>query len=115
MTDSTASEPGALSKRTGSIDKSELAVKRILEAPLAPGIFRFGLPLVVGMFLYTTFNLIDMFIISRLENSQAALGALGICDMVGALPTIISSGISTGTVAIIARRMGQGDRAGAAE
>lgn len=95
--------------------KAERSVKRILEDPLAPGILRFGFPLVVGMFLYTTFNLIDMFIISRLENSAAALGALGICDMVAALPTIVSNGVSTGTVAIISRRMGEGDHAGAAE
>jgi putative MATE family efflux protein len=95
--------------------KQERALERILSGPLFPGILRFGFPLVVGMFLYTTFNLIDMFMISRLENAKAALGAIGICDMVGALPTIISSGISTGTVAIISRRMGEGDRAGAAE
>jgi putative MATE family efflux protein len=100
---------------TEALTKAERSTKRILEDPLGPGILRFGFPLVVGMFLYTTFNLIDMFIISRLENSAAALGALGICDMVAALPTIISNGVSTGTVAIISRRMGEGDRAGAAE
>src|SRR5688572_11722550 len=115
MTETTTHDPRDLSKSTGGTAKSERAVKRILEGPLGWGILRFGFPLVVGMFLYTTFNLIDMFMISRLENAKAALGALGICDMVAALPTIISSGISTGTVAIISRRMGEGDHAGAAE
>src|SRR5215813_12578899 len=88
------------------------AVRRLTEGPLALSILRFGVPLVVGMGLYTTFNLIDMFMISRLENAKAALGALGICDMVAALPTIISNGISTGTVAIISRRLGENDHAG---
>lgn len=91
---------------------SDPAIARLLEGPLFAGVLRFGTPLVVGMALYTTFNLIDMFMISRLENAKAALGALGICDMVAALPTIISNGVSTGTVAIIARRLGEGDRAG---
>jgi putative MATE family efflux protein len=90
------------------------AVRRITEGSLAWGVLWFGVPLVVGMALYTTFNLIDMFMISRLENAKAALGALGICDMVAALPTIISNGVSTGTVAIIARRLGEGDQAAVA-
>ena len=62
------------------------AVRRITEGRLWWGVLRFGVPLVVGMALYTTFNLIDMFMISRLENAKEALGALGICDMVAALP-----------------------------
>jgi putative MATE family efflux protein len=90
------------------------AVRRVTEGPLWWGVLRFGLPLVAGMALYTSFNLVDMFMISRIENAKAALGALGICDMVAALPTIISNGISTSTVAVIARRLGEGDRGGAA-
>src|SRR5438874_13449302 len=92
----------------------DAAVHQITDGPLWWGVLRFGLPLVVCMGLYTTFNLIDLFMISRLENAKAALGARGICDMVAALPTIISSGSSTGTVAIIARRLGEGDQNGVA-
>src|SRR5438128_468435 len=100
------SEPGIMAE--------DPAVRRITQGSLAWGVLRFGVPLVVGMALYTTFNLIDMFMISRLENAKAALGALGLCDMVAALPTIISNGISTGTVAILARRLGEGDSTGVA-
>lgn len=88
------------------------ATRRLLEGSLAWGVLRFGLPLVVGMALYTTFNLVDMFMISRLEDAATALAALGICDMIAAIPAIISNGLSTGTVAIIARRAGEGDQAG---
>ncbi|MEM9193570.1 MAG: MATE family efflux transporter, partial [Myxococcota bacterium] len=61
----------------------------------------------MGMILHTSFNLIDMFMISRLENATAALAALGLCDMIAALATILSNGISNATVAIISRRVGR--------
>jgi putative MATE family efflux protein len=64
------------------------------------------------MILHTTFNLIDMYMISRLEESTAALAALGICDMVAAVATILSNGIATAAVAIISRRVGAEDREG---
>ncbi|MCK6549559.1 MATE family efflux transporter [Myxococcota bacterium] len=115
---STAVEPAA---RAPSPDPSappehdalhDPATRRLLEGPLAWGVLRFGVPLVIGMALYTTFNLVDMFMISRLEDAAAALAALGICDMIAAIPAIISNGLSTGTVAIITRRAGEGDRRG---
>lgn len=85
------------------------AARRFTDGALAWRVLTFGIPLVVGMALYTSFNLVDMFLISRLENAAVALGALGICDMVAAVPTIISNGISTGSVAIICRRLGEGN------
>lgn len=106
--------PGGASPQPPRLSPIDRSVRRLTSGPLAWGVLRFGMPLVVGMTLYTTFNLIDMFMISRLENAKVALAALGICDMVAALPTIISNGISTGTVAIIARRLGEGDKEGVA-
>jgi putative MATE family efflux protein len=94
------------------VDRSERAANRILEGHVSLGVLRFGLPLVVGMILHTTFNLIDMFMISRLDESTAAIAALGICDMVAAVATILSNGIATAAVAIIARRVGAKDREG---
>ena len=94
------------------MDRSARAAKRLVEGSVPLGVLRFGLPLVVGMILHTTFNLIDMFMISRLDESTAALAALGICDMVAAVATILSNGVSTASVAIIARRVGAGDEEG---
>ncbi|MEZ4288085.1 MAG: MATE family efflux transporter [Polyangiales bacterium] len=62
--------------------------------------------MVVGMVLHTLFNLIDMFMISRLPNASAALAALAICDMVAAIATILSNGIGTASVALIGRYQG---------
>lgn len=92
----------APSRRT----RNEENVRRITHASLAVGVLRFGSPLVLGMTLHTTFNLIDMFMVSRLAEGAAALAALGICDMLAAVATILSNGISTATVALIARRTG---------
>ncbi len=98
----------APSRRT----RNEENVRRITHASLPLGVARFGGPLVLGMALHTTFNLIDMFMVSRLAEGAAALAALGICDMLAAVATILSNGISTATVAIIARRTGARDLTG---
>lgn len=88
------------------MSKGERTVLRITHGHLGWGVARFGLPLVVGMVLHTAFNLIDMFMISRLPNGAAGLAALGLCDMIAAIATILSNGISTAAVALIARRTG---------
>jgi putative MATE family efflux protein len=63
------------------------------------------------MGLQTVFNLVDSYLISRLEPSVAgpALGAIGICDQLAALGTIVSYGLSVATAAIVSRRFGEND------
>jgi putative MATE family efflux protein len=95
-----------MSSRAAATRSSRVA--RLTERGLGLGVLRFGLPLVVGMVLHTLFNLVDMFMIGRLEEATAALAALGICDMVAAIATILSNGVSTASVAIIARGAGAG-------
>jgi len=92
-------------------DKGE---SRILTGPLGWEVARFGTPLAVGMALQTTFNLVDAYLIAQLPKSEvgAAVGAIGICDQVAALGTIISFGVSTAAAAIIANRKGAGDQQG---
>ncbi|MBX3226741.1 MAG: MATE family efflux transporter [Labilithrix sp.] len=87
---------------------------RILKGPLAWEVARFGTPLALGMALQTTFNLIDAYLIARLpaEEVGAAVGAIGICDQVAALGTIVSFGVSTAAAAIISNRAGAADKTG---
>ncbi|HWO10711.1 MAG TPA: hypothetical protein VNN80_14560, partial [Polyangiaceae bacterium] len=68
------------------------ASQRILTGPLALEIARFGVPLALGMGLQTSFNLVDAYIISGLggHTASAALGAIGVADLIGALGTILS-------------------------
>ena len=86
--------------------------ERILNAPLGLAMLRFGTPLALGMGLQTAFNLIDAFVISRLGAGTAgpALGAIGICDQLAALGTIVSYGMSVATATLISRKVGEGDR-----
>src|SRR5437868_5374990 len=66
------------------------------------------------MALQTTFNLADAYLIARLPPAEvgAAVGAIGICDQVAALGTIISYGVSTAAGAMLANRKGAHDQDG---
>jgi putative MATE family efflux protein len=90
------------------------ASRRILTGPLALEMARFGVPLALGMGLQTSFNLVDAYIISGLggHTASAALGAIGVADLIGALGTILSYGLSIATSAIISRKQGEGDMEG---
>ncbi len=87
---------------------------RILHGPLAWEVARFGVPLAIGMALQTTFNLVDAFLIAQLPASEvsAAVGAIGICDQIAALGTIVSFGVSTAAAALVSTRAGAGEHAG---
>lgn len=99
----------------GSDPERDRTTERILSGRLSTEVFRFGTPLALGMGLQTTFNLVDAYLIARLETEVAepALGAIGICDQLAALGTIISYGLSVATAAIASRKWGRGDKAGA--
>lgn len=85
-------------------------IRRIVQGPLAKGVFKLGFPLSIAMLLQSTFNLIDMVIVGKLpEHSTEAIAALGICDLIAMIPTILGNGISNASAAIIARRAGEGD------
>lgn len=92
----------------------ERHTSRILAGPLALELARFGTPLAIGMALQTTFNLVDAYLIAQLPPGElgAAVGAIGICDQVAALGTIVSYGVSTAAGAILSQRKGAGDQRG---
>lgn len=86
---------------------------RILKAPLPWAVLRLGAPLALAMVLQGLFNLVDQYLIARLPPSVSdpSLDALGICDMVAALGTIVSYGVSTATATLLAQYKGAGDDA----
>ena len=88
--------------------------RRILDGSVPLEVARFGTPLALGMGLQVTFNLVDAYLISRLPHEVAgpALGAIGICDQLAALGTIVSYGLSVATGAIVSRKQGAGDGSG---
>jgi Na+-driven multidrug efflux pump len=88
--------------------------RRILVGPLGREMARFGTPLALGMGLQTAFNLVDAYLIGHLgtEIAGPALGAIGICDQLAALGTIVSYGLTVATGAMLSHRQGRGDHAG---
>src|SRR5258708_6590924 len=92
-------------------DARDRGTARIVDGPLAGEIARFGAPLALGMALQTTFNLVDAYLVAQLPHREVgpALGALGICDQIAALGTIVSYGISTATAALLSLHQGAGD------
>lgn len=90
-----------------------MRTERILRGALPLEMLRFGAPLALGMGLQTAFNLVDAYLIARLPHDVAgpALGAIGICDQLAALGTIVSYGISVAAASLVSRAWGSGDRA----
>ncbi|MGC4093960.1 MAG: MATE family efflux transporter [Polyangiaceae bacterium] len=84
---------------------------RILSGPLGLEVARFGTPLALGMGLQTAFNLVDAYIIGELSHDVAspALGAIGICDQLAALGTIVSYGFTVASGAQLSQKAGQND------
>ncbi len=87
------------------------ATRRIIEGPLAWEVFRFGLPLAIGMALQNAFNLVDAYLIAQLPPSEvaAAVGAVGVCDQIAAVGTIVCYGVTTATATLLSNQHGAGD------
>lgn len=91
---------------------ADIRTERILHGALPLEVLRFGTPLALGMGLQTAFNLVDAYLIARLPADVAgpSLGAIGICDQLAALGTIVSYGISVAAASLVSRAWGSGDR-----
>jgi putative MATE family efflux protein len=88
----------------------EAMTARIVNGPLARELARFGTPLALGMALQTTFNLVDAYLVAQLPPDEVgpALGALGICDQIAAIGTILSYGVSTAAASLMSQHKGAG-------
>jgi putative MATE family efflux protein len=102
-------EDKAVKKAQNKARKAQETAQRIIVGPVAPGVLKLGIPLALAMALQSTFNLIDMLIVSDLPDGKEAVAALAICDLVAMVPTILANGISNASAALIARRAGEKD------
>lgn len=80
---------------------------------LVPRLVTFGIPLVLGMFFHSLFNLVDLIIVGKLAPSEtlpgggvAALAAVNQASLIGFVPQLISTGINNASIAIISRNFG---------
>ena len=76
----------------------------IAERGIVRSILVFGSPLVLGMGFHALFNLVDLWIVGKL--GTAALAAVTIATMINTLPMVICNGISTSSIAFMARNIG---------
>ena len=89
----------------------ELVTEKILmilpERKRVSRILLLAMPLIGGMLSQTILNLVDTAMVSRLENSDAALAAVGYGGFILFTAQAIILGLSTGVQACASRRQGQ--------
>ncbi len=82
---------------------------KLTEGPVTRGLFKLSLPMVWGLLSVITFNLADVYFIGQLGANE--LAAISFTTPIVMVITSLAIGLGTGTSSILARTIGQGDRA----
>ena len=83
----------------------------MLQGPIAPGLLRITVPIMVMQVLQSIFNIIDMSVLKMADSSGGyAVGAVGSCSMLITLITVLLTGLASGSNVVIARHIGSGDK-----
>jgi putative MATE family efflux protein len=80
---------------------------QLAEGPIAPTLIRMTTPMIVGMFMMFSFNLVDTFFISMLGTE--ALSAISFTFPVTFTIMSLAIGLSIGTSAVVAKYIGRGE------
>ena len=81
----------------------------LTKGPLLPALVRFGGPLVLGMVAHALFNLIDLFLVSRIPGvGTEAIVAVSWVSILQMVPMVLGNGIATAIVALVATAYGEG-------
>ena len=79
--------------------------------PIAPLMFRIGLPIVLSMILQAAYNVVDSAYLARMAaGGEEALTALSLAFPVQLFMVAVSIGTGVGTNALLAKLLGLGDR-----
>ncbi len=71
---------------------------------VVPRLVTFGIPLVLGMFFHSLFNLVDLIIVGKL--GPFALAACNQASLILLVPQLIGNGINNASIAVISRNFG---------
>jgi putative MATE family efflux protein len=82
----------------------------LTKGPLLRATLVFGWPLVAGMAFHSLFNLVDLYIVGQLPESDVAIAAATIPSLVNSIPMILFNGVVNAGIALVARRTGVGNR-----
>jgi putative MATE family efflux protein len=83
------------------------------EGSINRAIFLLSIPMILEMAMESVFAVVDIFFVSRLNNSDA-VAVIGLTESMLALVYSVAWGVSMGATALVARRVGEKDPAGAA-
>jgi len=87
--------------------------RNLTSGSIYQNIWMLALPMMIGNFLHTAFNVVDMIFIGKL--GPEAIAAISLCGMILMLIITLLVGIGIGTTAIVARHIGAKDYAKANE
>jgi len=79
---------------SGDLNRGRLLVRMVM----------FGVPLVLGMFFHSLFNLIDLLIVGKL--GPYALAAVNQASIVAFIPQLLGTGVNNASIAVISRNFG---------
>ena len=82
------------------------------EGSINRAIFLLSIPMILEMAMESLFAVVDIFFVSRLNNSNA-VAAVGLTESLLALVYSIAMGLGMGATAMVARRVGEKDPSGA--
>lgn len=101
-------------KRTLGLLKNSMADhdRDFTVGPVGDAVMLLAIPMILELGLESVFALVDMFFVSRLGSD--AIAAVGLTESVVTIIYSIAIGLSTGAGALVARRTGEKDPAGAA-
>ena len=81
------------------------------KGPLVPAIVSLAVPMVLEMLMESLFAVVNIFFVSRLGATAAA--AIGLTESLLAIVYTVAMGLSIGLMAVVARRIGEGNPEGA--
>lgn len=108
---STAPTPGIWAAVRGAVRGSDTNYN-YTEGPIGRAILLLSVPMVLEMLMESVFAVVDVFFVARLGSD--AVATVGLTESMLTLVYALAMGLSIGATAMVARRIGEGDREGAA-